>query len=51
MKTRQQALDEAGEVFADVLAIVSSITPRKQRNAPGTPAGPRPAHQARAIRP
>lgn len=40
MKTQQQALDEAGEVLADVLAIVSSLTPREAAERAWHPGGP-----------
>ena len=40
MKTREQALREAGEVFADVLAIVSKLTPRQAAERAWHPGGP-----------
>ncbi|WP_454168138.1 hypothetical protein [Microbacterium lacticum] len=41
MKTKQQALDEAGEVFADALAVVAALTPRQAAERAWHPGGPR----------
>ncbi len=40
MKTKAQALREAGEVFADVLAIVSTMSPRQAAERAWHPGGP-----------
>lgn len=50
MKTRQQALDEAGEVFADALAIVSALTPRQAAERAWHPGGPSVDELERRIR-
>ena len=50
MKTKQQALDEAGEVFADVLAIVSGLTPREAAERAWHSGGPSVDELERQIR-
>lgn len=40
MRTREQAIENAGRAYADGLALIAQMTPREQAEAAWTPTGP-----------